>query len=251
MKYSVCVDALYMNNNEKDLFAALKEIDAVGYKDFEFWTWWDKDLDRLVSVKDELGMNLVACCTKFISLTDPAKRTDYLKGLEESIAVAKKLGTNMLITQVGDDTGTDRKFQHDSVVQGLTACAQMLKDAGITMVFEPLNTKVDHKRYYLYSSDEGFEIAREVGSPNIKLLYDCYHQQIMEGDLIRCACANIHLIGHMHAAGNPGRHELSSGELNYAGIFKAMDDAGYKGCMGLEYFPQRAPTEGLREILKY
>jgi hydroxypyruvate isomerase len=136
------------------------------------------------------------------------------------------------------------------MVAGLKAAAPLLEEAGITLLLEPLNGKINHAGIYLESSDEGFEILREVGSPNVKLLFDIYHQHITEGDIIRRITSNIDLIGHLHCAGNPGRHELDSGELDYIRIFKALDDAGYKGYGGIEYFPLHPAEEGLKQLRK-
>ncbi len=117
------------------------------------------------------------------------------------------------------------------------------------LVFEPLNTLVDHKGYYLYSSEEAFRIADQVNSPKVKVLYDIYHQQITEGHLIKRITKNIDKIGHFHAAGNPGRHELYFGEINYSEVFKAIDETGYTGSIGLEYFPIEEPEKGIKAYL--
>ena len=109
---------------------------------------------------------------------------------------------------------------------------------------------MDHPGYYLSSSEEAFSIVKEVDSENIKVLFDIYHQQITEGDIIRSICKNIDLIGHFHAAGNPGRHELDSGELNYPNIFRQIQESGYTGFMGLEYFPVRPVGYGLKKLLE-
>ena len=98
------------------------------------------------------------------------------------------------------------------------------------------------------SSAEAFEIIEEVGSDRVKVLFDIYHQQITEGDLIRNIRENISRIGHFHAAGCPGRHELDTGELNYPNIFHAIREAGYTGYVGLEYFPEKPVLEGLRKL---
>jgi hydroxypyruvate isomerase len=87
----------------------------------------------------------------------------------------------------------------------------------------------------------------EVGSPNVKLLYDIYHMQIMEGDLVRTIAANLSRIGHFHSAGNPGRNELTTGEIDYANVFRAIETAGYAKFVGLEYFPSKDVDAGLRE----
>jgi hydroxypyruvate isomerase len=107
---------------------------------------------------------------------------------------------------------------------------------------------VNHKGYYLATSAEGFEVIREVGSPAVKLLFDIYHQQITEGNLIANIRAGIDLIGHFHTADNPGRNELGTGEINYRNVFKAIEETGYQG-FGLEYAPIADPAETLKGAL--
>lgn len=246
MKLSVCIDAMMSGISLEEALMRLKRI---GVEAFEFWGWWDKDMDALYSAVKSTGLVPVAMCTKMVSLTDPARREAYLLGLRESVAAAQKIGCKTLISQTGDDTGADRTFQHQSLADGLRAAAPILEAAGVTLVVEPLNTYVDHKGYYLSSSTEGFALIEEVGSPKVKLLYDIYHQQIMEGNIIDTVTKNIEKIGHFHAAGVPGRHELQSGELNYRAIFDAIDAAGYAGHIGLEYFPKGVPEEGILDWL--
>ena len=195
------------------------------------------------------GVKPVAMCTKFVSLVDPATRADYIDGLRESIAAAKRIGCPTLISQTGGDTGEERARQHESLIDGLRACAPLLEEAGVTLVVEPLNTTVDHEGYYLSSSAEGFALVDEVGSPCVRLLYDIYHQQIMEGNIIDTVTANLDKIAHFHAAGVPGRHELDRGELNYPAIFRAIDAAGYRRYIGLEYAPLEEPERGILKLL--
>jgi hydroxypyruvate isomerase len=246
MKISVCVDAVYKG---KDFIESLKEISSLGVKAFEFWAWWNKDLKSVKAAKEELGLEISAFCTKFVSLVDSSKREEYISGLKESIEAAKFMGCKTLISQTGNDTGAPREEQRQSMIDGLKACAPLLEEAGITLVVEPLNIYVDHAGYYLFSSEEGFQVVDAVGSKNIKLLFDLYHQQIMEGNLIRNSCSNMEKIAHFHAAGNPGRHELYIGEINYPEVFKAIDAAGYEGYVGFEYFPVEEPAKGIKAFL--
>jgi hydroxypyruvate isomerase len=109
---------------------------------------------------------------------------------------------------------------------------------------------VDHPGVWLVSSDEGFRIVDEVGSENIRLLFDIYHQQISEGDIERRIRNNIGAIGHFHCAGIWGRHELEAGELNYPWLFGVIGDIGYTGALGLEYFPLEDPLAGLGRIFR-
>ena len=227
---------------------ALEQVKAAGFDAFEFWGWQNRDTDALAAKARTLGLACVCCCTKFFNLTDPGQRDTFILGLKESIVQAHKLGASSLITQSGNDTGAVRPFQHRSILAGFKAAAPILEEAGITLLLEPLNGKVDHPGIYLESSDEGFEILDEVNSPNVKLLFDIYHQQITEGDIIRRMTAGIKHIGHIHCAGNPGRHEPDSGELDYRKIFKALASAGYKGYAGIEYVPAEPAAAGLGRL---
>ncbi|MGO4496648.1 hydroxypyruvate isomerase family protein [Paenibacillus sp. 2RAB27] len=248
MKLSVCMDALYKGRDFRESVNELKEI---GYDTIEFWSWWQKDIDVVAAAVTEAGVSISTFCTKFTSLVDPTQRSVYLEGLVESIAVAKRLNCTKLISQVGQALeGVSREAQTQSLIEGLRACVPILEKEGVTLMIEPLNTRVNHQGYFLASSEEAFHIINEVGSPYVKILFDIYHQQITEGNVIANIRENIGLIGHFHAAGNPGRHELDNGELNYEQIFKAIDDTGFDGHMGLEYFPLEEPQVGLRKLLK-
>lgn len=233
---SVCIDAVFEGESFADACAAVARANIPA---IEFWGWWDKDLDALTSAQKAHGLAISACCTKFISLVDPATRDNYLEGLRDSIDAAQQLGTRTLISQVGDfRPGISRDDQHQCLVEGLRAAAPLLENAGITLVIEPLNELVNHPGYYLVRSDQAFGIIDEVASPNVKVVFDIYHQQISEGHLIHNIVNNIERIGHFHAAGNPGRHELQRGEINYPQVFAAIRDTSYDGYVGLEYWPK-------------
>ena len=244
---SVCIDAVLEGRSLED---AVSIVSQTGFSAFEFWSWWDKDLDELVAERDKNELAVAAFCTKFISLVDPSQRKDYLKGLTESIAAAETLECTTLISQVGD-TESDKspEEQRQSLIDGLIAAAPLVEAAEITLVIEPRNQKVDHPGYFLVHSEEAFDIVEAVGSPNVKVLFDIYHQQVSEGNLIKNIVDNIDKIGHFHAAGNPGRNELSGGEINYPEVFSAIQSSGYSGYVGLEYWPKRDPAAGLFEVV--
>lgn len=244
MKLSVCTDAVFADRTTVESMHRLR---ALEIRDFEFWAWWNKDIEAIERTRRELGMQVVALCARFISLVDQTQRAQYISGLRETIAVADRLECPIIITQVGNELpGVSRAIQQQSLAEGLRACVPLLEDANKTLVFEPLNTLVDHPGYYLWSSDEAFVVVDQVESSNVKVLYDIYHQQIMEGHLIHRITQNIGKIGHFHAAGNPGRHELSAGEINYEAVFAAIKGTGYQGYVGLEYAPVREPECELR-----
>lgn len=249
LRPSVCIDAVFEGRDEID---ALNSIKQLGFDAFEFWMWWEKDLPAIVAAKNELGLQVAACCTKFVSLVDPAKRSEYLEGVRESIEAAQQLGCPTLISQVGDFLpDVPREKQQASLVAGLQESARLLEGTGVTLAIEPLNELVDHPGYYLIRSNEAFDIVEKVGSEQIKLTFDIYHQQISEGNVISNLVENIDKIAHFHAAGNPGRHELDHGELSYPAIFQAIGKTSFAGYVGLEYWPKCKVEDGLRRALEW
>lgn len=243
---SVCIDAVYEGVPEIE---AIKAVGEIGYKAIEFWMWWEKDLNSMLDACSEHGLDIAACCTKFVSLVDPSLRSEYLEGLEQSIEAAQRIGCKTLISQVGDfRDGVSREEQHESLVEGLRAATDLLRGKGVTLAIEPLNELVDHAGYYLVRSDETFEIIREVNDPNVKVTFDIYHQQISEGNLISNILENWQAIAHFHAAGNPGRNELTVGEIDYPAVFDAIRKTDFEGYVGLEYWPKADANAGLREV---
>lgn len=224
---------------------AVEKTAALGYKYAEIYDWRRLDLASAKKALDGAGVTLLSMCTTEFRLTDPACRALWVQGIRESCEAAQVLGVKKLITQVGPDTGADRDAQHRSIVEGLKAGAPVLEEAGVTVMIEPLNTRVDHPGYYLTASAEAFDIVRQVNSPNVKVVFDIYHQQISEGNIIPNILENLDAIAHLHAAGHPGRHELQFGENDYKNIFAAVDRAGYTGACGLEYGPLMDPAESL------
>jgi hydroxypyruvate isomerase len=249
LKPSVCIDAVFGKLPPAE---AVQRVAQAGIGAIEFWGWWDKDLDAIAAARDSAGLQISAFCTRFISLVDTSTRGDYLKGLAESIQVAGRLNCSTLISQVGDfHPGVSRDAQHQCLVEGLKEAAPMMEAAGVTLVIEPLNELVDHDGYYLIRSEEAFQIIEEVDSPRVKVVFDIYHQQISEGHVISTITKNIDKIAHFHAAGNPGRHELTIGELHYPSIFQAISETDFDGFVGLEYWPKHDPLTGLREVASW
>lgn len=231
-----------------DFCQAIRKIAELGFDAAETYNWSTLDLDAVRATCEETGVELLSMCTTEFRLTDPTFRKDWLAGLAQSVKAANRVGASKLITQVGQDTGAPREAQHESIVEGLRQAKPILEDSGVTIMIEPLNTYVNHPGYYLWSSVEGFEIVREVGHPLVKVVYDIYHQQVMEGNIIPNVTKNLDCIAHLHSAGHPGRIELQFGENDYHVIFDAIDKAGYTGACGLEYRPTLPPEESLKEF---
>jgi len=118
------------------------------------------------------------------------------------------------------------------------------------VVPEPLNTRVDHPGYFLESADRGFEIVEAVGSSHVRLLYDIYHQQITEGNITQTLIDHLDLVGHVHVADVPGRHEPGTGELDYRNIFAALTEASYEGVVSCEFGPTSNPDIAVKEVVE-
>lgn len=227
---------------------AIRLVGKLGFDAAETYEWRGLDKDAVHDVCKETGVELLSMCTTEFNMTSPEMRTKWLDGLKESCAAAKQMGVKHLITQVGNDTGDERAYQHESIVAALKEARPILEESGVTVMIEPLNTYVDHKGYYLWQSSEAFDIVREVSHPLVKVVYDIYHQQIMEGNIIPSITNNLDCIAHLHSAGHPGRHELQLGESDYKVIFNAVDKAGYTGACGLEYHPTVDSVESIEEF---
>lgn len=248
IRLSVCIDAVFAGRDIRD---SLESIDQLGIRNYEFWSWWDKDIDFIQAENQRLNLSVTALCTKFISLVDSSQRHAYIEGLKETIEIAKRLNCSTIISQVGNEQARlSRSAQHYNLIAGLKACVPILEEAGVTLVIEPLNTLIDHPGYFLSSSTEAFDIIHKVKSPHVKVLFDIYHQQITEGNLITRIQQNIDQIGHFHAAGNPGRNELNLGEVNYPNILHMIGSTDFKGFIGLEYTPIDDPIVGLKRLIQ-
>ena len=245
MRFCVPIPCFF---NNLDFCEAIKLVRELGFDAAETYQWKALDLERVKGTCAETGVELLSMCTTEFNMTAPEKRSAWLAGLRESCAAAKMLGVGKLITQVGADTGEERAVQHQSILDALQAALPILEDSGVTLMLEPLNTYVDHPGYYLTSSAEAFAIIRETAHPLVKIVYDIYHQQIMEGNIIPNITAGLDCIAHLHSAGHPGRHELQYGENDYKVIFAAVDKLGYTGACGLEYHPLLDPQESLQEF---
>ena len=245
-RLSVCIEMIF---REVDFLDRIPKVKAAGFEAFEFWGTSNKDLAAVKRLKDQHGLTLTAVVTEYKQpLSEPANHASFVEGFKRAAQVANDLECKAVIVTVGNETPAPRRRQHDNIVAGLKAAAPIAEERGVTMVLEPLNVLVDHKGYYLAASAEGFEMVREVASPNVKLLYDIYHQQITEGNLIATITANLAHIGHFHSADVPGRHEFGTGEINYPNVLRAIDSMGYTGYVGLEFGPTGASEAALARV---
>jgi len=168
-----------------------------------------------------------------------------------NLELAARWGIANLIVFSGARRGLDDATGAEITAEGLRRVAGAAEDARVTLVLELLNSKVDHPDYQADHTAWGVQVCAMVGSPRVKLLYDIYHMQIMEGDIIRTIRDNAAYIGHYHTAGNPGRHEIGTmQELYYPAIMRAIRDTGYNGYVGQEFIPAGDPLTALREAFE-
>ncbi len=245
VRLSVCIPCFF---GGMDLAKAVRKVKELGYDAAEIWQdWLRADLGEVKKACDETGVRILSMCVSEFRLTEPEARDAWLEGLEKSCKAANELGIPAMITQTGPDTDAPREEQHNQIVETLKLALPILEKYGVTLWIEPLNTLYEHKGHYLWSAVEGAAIVREVGHPLVKMVFDIYHLQVMEGNIINNITNNLDCIAHLHAAGSPGRHEMQFGENDYKVIFAAVEKAGYTGWCGLEYMPTLPPEESLLE----
>jgi hydroxypyruvate isomerase len=171
--------------------------------------------------------------------------------LERTLPIAKLSGVPNLIAMFGNREGRTNAEAIPAAIEGLKKIAPLAEEQGVNICVELLNSKVDHPDYAGDHTAFGVEVMKGVGSPRVKLLYDIYHMQIMEGDVIRTIRQNSEYIGHFHTGGVPGRHEIDdSQELNWRAVMKAIADTGFNGFVAHEFVPTRDPLTSLREAFE-
>ena len=186
-----------------------------------------------------------------IGLNRPDQHERIEEEIRAAIAHAQGLGIPNVICFSGNRAGLDDAKGIEHTVAGLARVAPLAEQAGVTLVLELLNSKVDHPDYQADRTSWGLEVCRAIASPRVKLLYDIYHMQIMEGDIIRTIRASHEAIGFYHTAGNPGRNELDeTQELNYPAILRAIKETGYTGYIAHEFVPKGDPIASLGAVFR-
>lgn len=265
IEFDVCLEPIFPNLPYDE---RIRKIADAGFEKAEFWFHdstcgeigeQPKDVITLRKVCRDTGVsinNVVVNSPDGSIGGSPVKKSDisiYLGRLVEVMGFARLIGCNKAITCAGnEEPGTTRTQMRSNLEKALAQAAEIAERQDFMLLLEPLNISVDHPGYFLQSSYEAGEIIRDIGSPNFKLLYDIYHMQIMEGNIMNNIERNMDIIGHFHAAGVPGRGEVFDGELNYAFIIKQIKTLDYNGSFGLEYFPKMQDhNESLRKTREF
>jgi len=227
---------------------------AIGYAAIELW-WPGTDFDDLVAAAKKHKLVIASMCGHK-ALTDGLnKRSNHDRieaEIRQSLDTAVKLGIPGLICFSGNrNEGQTDADALEACADGLRRVAPQAERAGVNLNVEVLNSKVDHAGYQCDRTAWGVELCRKAASPRVKLLYDIYHMQIMEGDVIRTIRQNIEHIGHFHTAGNPGRKDLDDQqELQYGAICRAIAATPYAGYVAHEFTPKGDRLAGLEAAFR-
>jgi hydroxypyruvate isomerase len=228
--------------------AGLQSIELVA----EHTAWSDAEIAAKKKFVSSFGLGLDTLIAtpdwtkRPVSMVDPAQRDNFLADLKKAIDSAKKLAISQIILMSGNEIpGRTRDAQYASLLEGSKQAADLAAKSNLTLLIEPLNTKVDHKGYYLNTCAEGLKLVKAVDSPHFKLLFDLYHEQTEVGDPLKLALEAIPQTAVFHVADSPGRHDPGTGKMNYSEIYKALAKAGYNGIICMEYLPVADQTASL------
>ena len=178
-------------------------------------------------------------------------RPAFLAQLRKAIEYHGVIGNRFCTVITGsEEPGVPRGVQRQRVIDGLKQAAELLEPTNLTIVIEPLNHLVDHAGYFLVTSDEAASVMAAVGSPKVKILFDIYHQQISEGNLINNIRRYYEHIGYFQVGDVPGRNEPGTGEINWRNVFKAIHELGYQGIVGMEHGLSIAGKPGLMKCFE-
>lgn len=255
MLYSLCIEMLYEDKNFISKFeSAFKD----GFKYCEFWRWKNQDLKALKNLMQKTGL----CITAFsgddeFSMTDSKEHDLYLNFLEQSLKQALYLNCPYLVVHtdaLNPDDGSAKPSVLSFEERLKNTYALLYKAVNlactykITLLLEVLNTHVDHKNYFLNDPQLAFEIAAKINSPYLKILYDIYHCQIMQGNIINTIKNNLSHIGYIHFADVPTRTEPTTGELDCKNIIKNLKNFGFQGFFGFELCAKNSTKEAIEKI---
>jgi hydroxypyruvate isomerase len=181
---------------------------------------------------------------------DKAARDQVLKQIRDSVEVAKRVGAKWMTVVPGHlHEGLEWDYQTVNCIELLKRCAEIFEPHGYVMVLEPLNWWKNHPGLFLHKIPQAYLICRAVGSPSCKILFDIYHQQISEGNLIPNMDRAWEEIGYFQAGDNPGRKEPGTGEINYRNVFQHIHQKGFQGVIGMEHGNSRDGKEGEQAVI--
>ena len=251
---------MFKNNAGDDLIDQLQFMADQGFQSMEDNGMKGRTIseqEKIASKMSALGMTMGVFVAHTIYWNEPNlasgdkdKREEFLKEIRESVEVAKRVNAKWMTVVPGHrDLRKDIGYQTANVVESLKRAAEILEPHGLIMVLEPLNFR-DHPGLFLKESPQAYEVCKAVRSPSCKILYDIYHQQIQEGNLIPNIDASWDEIAYFQIGDNPGRKEPTTGEINYLNVFRHIHEKGFKGVMGMEHGNSQPGEEGEMAVIK-
>lgn len=242
MMWTLNSHGTFEENLERVAQAGYSHVQLVG----EFRKWSDADWQRILARMKALGISVDALAGMKGGFADMAAGDAYVAELKSMAAVAQRLGCGQIILVSGKRAeGAAAGEQHKACVETLKRSVPVLKEAGVVAVIEPID-RLENPPIYLDGVTEAFEIVREVGSPNVKVLYDLYHEQRTHGNLIEKLEKNIDDVALIHIADVPGRHEPGTGEVDYRSVYRKLAQLKYKGGIAMEFYPTGDVVETLK-----
>jgi hydroxypyruvate isomerase len=237
----------------------LEKVAEAGYNAVElvneYKNFGNDDYAKFRAKKRELNLSVDATSGITHSLCDASQRDALLEEVRAKLPVLEELECNKLILLSGDKVpGQSPQQMHDNCIEGLKRAAEIAATRKVGILLENIDPE-ENPKYFLTSVSEGFQIVRSVGAPNVQFLYDFFHDQIAEGNLMAKLEKNLDLIGVVHIADVPGRHDPGTGEINYPNIFRKLGQLGFNGYVAMEFIPEGetvAALRGAREMaMKY
>lgn len=242
MLWTVYRDLPFEQRLEKVAEAGYGAVELVG----EFNKWSEDDFRRYNAKKRSLGITFDAATGNVKGIVDPATREAFLSDLKAFLPIAEKIECPEIIVLSGNRIeGASHEATHQACVETLKRASDIAAKANVTILLENIDQE-ENPKYFLTSVAEGFEIIRQVDNPHVKFLYDFYHEQISEGNLIEKLEKNIDLVGLVHIADVPGRHQPGTGEINYSNIFRKLAELKYNRYAAMEFIPNGDPVAALR-----
>jgi hydroxypyruvate isomerase len=239
----------FEQNLERVAEAGYDQVELVS----EFKSWSPADMTRILARMKAIGIRVDAMAGMTLGFADPAGGDAFLSELKTLIPVASRLGCRQIILLSGKrivapvaDSESDRAVQHAASIETLKRAADLLSAANIQGVIEPID-RLENPTIYLDGVTEAFAIVKAVDSPFAGVLYDLYHEQRSHGNLIEKLQQNVALVGLIHVADVPGRHQPGSGELNYGNIYRTLARLNYTGTIAMEFYPTGDVVTTLRD----
>jgi hydroxypyruvate isomerase len=242
MLWTVFRDMPFEERLEKVAEAGYRNVELVG----EFKKWSDDDYRMALRKKHELGITFDTTAGLEHGVGNPGERDAMLADVKGLLKVCDRLECPSMIIMSGNVVPTlSREQQHQSCIEGLKRAAELVEGKNMRLLIENIDPE-ENPHYFLQSVAEGFEIIRAVDNPQVRFLYDFYHEQIAEGNLIEKLEKNIDLVGLCHIADVPGRHEPGTGEIDYTNIYRKLAELNFSHYVAMEFLPRRDPVETLR-----